>query len=174
MLSKPSSLSWSPNSQLHFPVVLLTLSAYSPGKISSLVDSSRAAKLTARLYDTLEEKRLGPQFASRRSPDAGGAEPAAAKRAAAPADTAQNGVKKMRWDQPTAPAPAAPAAGDKAPLTPQQVRWWGRRVGSIWALWTELNSYELNLLTNYSLELNSYDFTSRVLTNLPFIRRSRT
>ena len=109
-------------------------SASSPGKISSLVSASKAAKLTARLYDTLEDKRLGPQYASKRSSTAEDAQaaPPATKRPAAAADSAQNGVKKMRWDQPSpaaaapAPAPAAPAAGlgaagAKGPLTPQQV-----------------------------------------------------
>ena len=83
------------------------------GKISSLVDSSKAAKLTKRLYETLEEKRLGPQYDSKRS--SGGAEtaPPAAKRPAAPADSAaQNGVKKMRWDQPAAaPRPGSTGCG---------------------------------------------------------------
>ena len=98
-----------------------------------MVDPSKAAKLTARLYETLEEKRLGPHHGPKCSATVAETAQPAAKRPAAAADqsaqSAQNGVKKMRWDQPATPAVAsapvaatAPAAeAAKAPLTPQQV-----------------------------------------------------
>ncbi|XP_037068827.1 uncharacterized protein LOC119090138, partial [Pollicipes pollicipes] len=54
-------------------------------KISSLIDASKAAKLTARVYDLLEEKRLGPKFA--------------AKRPGAAPDATENGAKKMRREE---------------------------------------------------------------------------
>ncbi|XP_043218928.1 U4/U6 small nuclear ribonucleoprotein Prp3-like isoform X1 [Amphibalanus amphitrite] len=101
-------------------------------KLSSLVDPAKANKLTTRLYETLEEKRLGPQYSSKRSSAAAETTPAAKRPAAPAADPPQNGAaKKMRWDQPAAapaPAPAVPPAagageaGGKAPLTPQQIK----------------------------------------------------